>query len=608
MRQWRSILAGSLLASSLLQASLTVDDNKYITAYNKEISTLNQNFGALRTFDDYKDPKKRAKVEESFRRVKEVIKSFSDQKDRQVVSMQSSYKNMVRTYNSNLKSAGVSSTPKSSAKSVPQKSSSEKSLSELISDYNRIYNRSFKDYNAMRTDADIKDPKQQAQLNKDYKELTATLEAIKPLDPRTYQAAKRGYDDWVDAYKSKAKHFSGTNAVATASTSSNTEMTSEDRNNLKKFRSLYIENDYYFRNVDTVRLQDPTYRRPLESKLHQLQALLNPMRHKTFDRGVKRADSDLKKIEDIFASASTTSKKMAASVGNIEEEFKTIQSVFNKEQFDPRLQRDYISGDARNPQEVKEWAEMLKEYKELIPDMTKFLDKVRNNTVEGRKPAFAGYRHWFVNNVEDDIDDAINDSTRRWKTEMFNGITKYRNYKPAQLDRTMNSQSEVKELMEEYTIGMKALENQKVFDKVMLGTYAPATKKYIKDYAAYDKKLIKAKQMTLKNQRVPQAVENNPKLLALAKSLVQGNNSNISHMRITRKFMHNKVLKYSDGWYLLKWDSFIVSYVEKRGNRYFVKTAIISKNIAARYGVSNADWYARGTNLEGDEILKENIS
>jgi len=607
MRQWQSILAGSLLASSLLHASLSVDDNKYITAYNKEISSLNQNFGALRTFDDYKNPQKRAKVEESFKRVQEVIKSFSDQQDRQVVSMQRSYKNMVSTYNKNLKSAGVSPTHKSSAKSVTQKNSSEKSLSELISDYNRIYNRSFKDYNAMRTDADIKDPQQQAQLNKDYKELTTTLEAIKPLDPGTYKGAKRGYDDWVDAYKSKAKHFNGANAVAFASTSSSTEMTSEDRQNLKKFRSLYIENDYYFRNVDTVKLQDPSYREPLEAKLHKLQALLNPMRHKTFDRGVKRADSDLKKIEDIFASASTTSKELAASVDNIEEEFAAIKSVFDKEKFDPRLQRDYIRGEARTPQEVKEWAEMLKGYKQLIPSMTKFLDKVRNNTIEGRKPAFSNYSYWFANNVEDDIDNALKDSTRRWNTEMHNGIHKYRDYKPQELDRAMNSQSQVKELMDEFTVGMKALENQKAFDKVMLGTYTPTTKKYIKDYTAYDKKLAKAKQMTLKNQKMPQAVENDPKLLALAKSLVKGNNSNISHMRITRKFMHNEVLKYSEGWYLLKWDSFIVSYVEKKGSRYFVKSAVISKNVAARYGVSNTDWHAQGTNAEGDEILKENI-
>ena len=600
-----------ILSSSLAYGALTYDDNKYIKAYNREISSLNRDYAALRTIEDYKNPQKRAKVEAGFAKLKEVIKSFSDQKDSQVVRMQRSYKNMVKTYNSNLKTAGVkaSAPAKVSASSKKQKPSS-KSLNELVNDYNRIYNRAFKDYNGMRSDADIKDPKKQAQLNLDYKELTATLNAIKIVDSKRYSGAKRGYDDWVDAYRSIAKNFSGVNAVTVASSSNAKEMTSEDRYNLKKFRSLYIENDYYFRNVDTVKLQDPKYRKPLEAKLKQLQALLNPMRAKTFDRGVKRADSDLKKIEDIFASASTQSEKMAASVSNIDEELKIIQSVFNRDKFDPRLQRDYISGEARSPADVKQWATMLKDYKALIPDMTKFLNKVRNNTVEGRKQPFTRYRHWFVNSVESDIDSAIEDSTRRWGTEMFNGVVKYRRYSKKDFDSLFKSQSSVKEMMDEFNIGMKALTNQKVYEKVTFGKYTAKTQKYITDYKAYDKKLLRAKEMSLKNQKMPRGVENNPELISLTKSLMnEDGKKNVSHMRIVRKLMHNEVLKFSDGWYIHKWDSFMVAYVEKRGSKYFIKKDLISKDIANRYSlVQGGIWHVSG-NMSGNgvEILKENI-
>ena len=599
-----------LLSSSLAYGALTYDDNKYIKAYNKEISSLNRDYSALRTIEDYKNPQKRAKVEAGFAKLKEVIKSFSDQKDSQVVGMQRSYKNMVKTYNSNLKTAGVkASTPTKTATSSKKQKPSAKSLSELVNDYNRIYNRAFKDYNAMRSDADIQDPKKQAQLNLDYKELTATLNAIKPLDQKRYSGAKRGYDDWVDAYRSIAKNFSGANAVSVASSSSSKEMTSEDKYNLKKFRSLYIENDYYFRNVDTVKLQDPEYRKPLEAKLKQLQALLNPMRSKTFDRGVKRADSDLKKIEDIFASASTQSKKMAASVSNIGEELKIIQSVFDKEKFDPRLQRDYISGEPRSPEDVKQWATTLKDYKALIPDMTKFLNRVRNNTVEGRKQPFKTYRHWFVNNVDSDIDSAIGDATRNWDTEMFNGVVKYRTYSKRDFDSLFKSQSSVKDMMDEFKVGMKALSNQKVYEEVTFGKYSAKTQKYIADYKAYDKKLARAKEMSLKNQQMPLSVENNPELISLAKSMMREDaKKNISHMRIVRKFMHNQVLKFSDGWYVYKWDSFVVAYVEKRGSRYFIQEAVISKDIANRYAlVHGGKWHVQGVNGEGVEILKQNI-
>lgn len=600
-----------ILSSSLAYGALTYDDNKYIKAYNKEISSLNRDYSALRTIEDYKNPQKRAKVEAGFAKLKEVIKSFSDQKDSQVVRMQRSYKNMVKTYNSNLKTAGVkaSAPAKVRASSKKQKPSS-KSLNELVNDYNRIYNRAFKDYNAMRSDADIKDPKKQAQLNLDYKELTATLNAIKPLDKKRYSDAKRGYDDWVDAYRSIAKNFTGVNAVTVASSSNTKEMTSEDKYNLKKFRSLYIENDYYFRNVDTVKLQDPEYAKPLEAKLKQLQALLNPMRSKTFDRGVKRADSDLKKIEDIFASASTQSKKLAASVSNIGEELKIIQSVFDKEKFDPRLQRDYISGEARSPEDVKQWATTLKDYKALIPDMTKFLNKVRNNTVEGREQPFTTYRHWFVNSVESDIDSAILDSTRHWGTEMFNGIVKHRTYSKRDFDSLFKSQSSVKEMMDEFKVGMKALTNQKVYEEVTFGKYSAKTQKYINDYKAYDKKLARAKEMSLKNQQMPRAVENNPELISLTKSLMNAEGKkNTSHMRIVRKLMHNEVLKFDNGWYVHKWDSFMVAYVEKRGSKYFIKKDLISKDIASRYSlVQGGRWHVSG-NMSGAgvEIPKENI-
>ena len=506
-----SILAATLLlSSSLAFGALTYDDNKYINAYNKEISTLNQNYSALRTLEDYKDPQKRAKLEESFSSLKKVIKSFSDQKDPQVVRMQRGYKKMVTSYNKNLQKAGVGATAAKAKSSAPAK--------ELQ------------------------------------------------------------------------------------------QLTFEDKQNLKKFRSLYIQNDYYFRNVDKVKLQDPSYRAPLEAKLKELQALLNPMRGKTFDRGVKRADADLTKIEKIFTSASSESKKMASSVSNIKEELKAIQSVFDKKTFDPRLQRDYITGEPRSPEDVKEWALKLKEYKKLMPDMQKFLDKVKNNTIEGTKQEFKRYRTWFINSVSDDINDAILTSTRRWETEMRNGIIKYRNYKPSELNTMLKSQSGVRELLEEYTVGTKALENQKVYEQAMSGKLSAKTRGYVKDYKAYDTKLTDAKKAALKNQRLPRAISN-PKLLAVAKSKFKTSAlKNISHINVSKNLYHTNLLKYSDGWYMVRWDAFNVSFVERIGDRYFIKTASFKKDTENKYGLMNGgEWYLSTTTESGDEILKENL-
>ena len=183
----KKILFSSLLlflTALPVQAALTADDNKYISAYNKEVSAVNRNFSALRTLDDYKDAVKRSKLEKSFANLKKIIKSFSDQKDSQVISMQRNYKSMVTTYNKNLKIAGVGKKSKTSK--------SQKSINELINDYNRIYNKSVGDYNAMNSEAAMKDSKKQAELTKDYKLLTDSIEKLKVADNGMYKKAKGG--------------------------------------------------------------------------------------------------------------------------------------------------------------------------------------------------------------------------------------------------------------------------------------------------------------------------------------------------------------------------------------------------------------------------------
>jgi len=590
-----------LLVTTLsVEASLTADDNQYITAYNKEVSTVNKNFAALRTLDDYKDSAKRSKLENSFSNLKKIIKSFSDQKDSQVVSMQRNYKSMVTTYNKNLKVAGVGS--------KPQVSKSQKPLSELINDYNRIYNKSISDYNAMNSETAIKDSKKQAELSKDYKLLTASIEKLKTADAGVYKKAKSGYDSWVSAYKEKAKFFT---ASSTSATSSDV-MTAQDRANLKKFRSLYIENDYFFRNVDTVRLQDPKYAKPLEDTLHKLQALLNPMRHKTFDRGIKRADGDLKKIEKIFESASSKSKELATSVSNIDEQLEAIQSVFDQRNFDPRLIENNIIDEIKTPQEVTQWAKRLKAYQAMIPDMKKFLQTARANTVKGREPAFAQYTHWFKNNVEDDIAEAILDKSRSWDTKIRNGIAPNK-MRPDELTQQLQSQSNVKSLIENFEVGRKCLQNQMALEMAMDAKLSGKTTLTKNEYKAYDKKLVKAKRESLKNQKLPEAVTQNTKLISLAKSLMKKmgrKTGELSHMVIISDLRHSKELKYDGSWYMLRWDSFAVKFVEKVGNQYFINHAFFSKSIENKYGLTyGGKWYISGMSAPkgGDEIPKENL-
>ncbi len=532
MKKIGLLFGATLLCTTLTQAQLTVDDNKYIRAYNTEINNLNRNFSSMRTLDDYKNPQKRAKVEENFSKVRKIIKSFSDQHDRQVVSLQQSYKRMVQTYNKNLKLAGVIG------------------------------------------------KKAQKSVKKSQKKLET----------------KRG-------------EASG----ATANV-----LTSTDKSNLRKFRSEYISSDYLFRNIDSVALQDPKYRAELETALQKLQTLLNPMRSKTFDRGVARADSDLKKLEDAYAVAMAKSKKQAAAVnGDVAKELQAIQSVFDQQNFDPRLLRNYITGEILPLKEVENWAEEMKRYKSLYPKMRAFLQNVQNNSIEGRKPEFSRYAYWFETQVMDKIESAIKDKKQELGTEIFNGITKYRNYSKADMDRIFSNinyaQRDISEMLEEYTLGKKALANLVAIENIVDGSISAKSLQAQKDYDAYGKILNKAKSLSLKNQKMPTAATQDAKLLSIAKSLLPSSAKQPSAaMRITHDISRHRSLDYSQalGWHIMDYSAFAVAYAAKEGSVYRIKMVTFRKDNPEHYNRTHGGkWYLSSQTPAGYgiEIPKENI-
>ncbi len=59
---------------------------------------------------------------------------------------------------------------------------------------------------------------------------------------------------------------------------------------------------------------------------------------------------------------------------------------------------------------------------------------------------------------------------------------------------------------------------------------------------------------------------------------------------------------------MVRWDAFNVSFVERIGDRYFIKTASFKKDTENKYGLMNGgEWYLSTTTESGDEILKENL-
>jgi len=134
------------------------------------------------------------------------------------------------------------------------------------------------------------------------------------------------------------------------------------------------------------------------------------------------------------------------------------------------------------------------------------------------------------------------------------------------------------------------------------------TQAYIKDYKVFNYMLKDAKAVSLKNQKLPASISN-PKLLAIAKSKFKPEVlKKMSHINVFTNEVESKVLKYEDGWYLLHWKAFSVSFVEKIDNKYFIKYASFRKELSNRFGARhNGEWYVSQVSPKGTQIPKENL-
>lgn len=607
-----------VLFTSLLDAKLTVNDNKYITSYNKETSSLSRNFGSMRKMSDYQDNDKVQKVEDNFKKIENIIGKFSNQNDRQVIGMKTQLKNNKNNFYKNLK---IASKSKPKTKSNTQKGSNAKtempkeSLTQLVAQYNKEINNVTNALHSMNSAKDFANKSKMNKLHKHEVEIESILNKIKLIDARTYPAAKSSYDFYKKSYKKSAAFY----AVKTTSNSlsksnklpSNQKMTADDIYKLKKFRSNYIANDWMFRSIDSVKLQDSKYKKEFVDALNLLQGLLNPMRSKTFDRGVKRADADLKVIEEAYSKALGTSKKQASKAGDVDKQLEIVQQQFNKKTFDPRLQIgfDVIDDQAK----VRAWASKLKKDEAMIPDILAFIEKSRANSIKARSPEFTSYMYWFKNKVQRELKDAKNKELGVWNPKIKNGVP-FVEMKESSLQRDLKNQSRVKGMIEKYKVGKTSLANKMAFEKAYNGKVSSETLAMQKRYITFSKKLSSAMQESIKNQRLPKAVTIDASLMNIVKKLLPKLRKfgEISHMNAVSDVSTHKEYLFANGsWHIEITKTFTVSFVEKEGSHYFIKHVSLKYDEELYYGYINGKrkWYIYNLtpSMDGNEISKNNL-
>ena len=393
-------------------------------------------------------------------------------------------------------------------------------------------------------------------------------------------------------------------------------MSADER--VREFRSIYISEEPMFRSINVIEFQDPSYRVQYEDVITKLQTILNPIREDATSPAIVRASEELAALEKIYADALAQSEELSGSVEGIAEELEAIQSVFNQTEFDPRVPKDYLSDDPHSVDDVRRWAEDIKRYQDLLPEMMAFLDKVYNNTLEGQSPEFLSYYSWFKNSVPDALDDTIRDEFQSWEHDIFVGVERLR-YKGDGLEYQLESQSSVKDIYELLSFGKKVLANQIEAEKILYGAISDATEENIQKYAELEAILQEATKESLSNQKLSRAVSDNPELLAVARELIAKEPremGEVSHLRIVTDLtprtqidlMDNGVTKY---FAKQSWEIFNVEFVERHGDKYYIVFGSFRRNIQVsdafeKYGYN---WFTTCINsIESSvEILKENL-
>ncbi len=318
------------------------------------------------------------------------------------------------------------------------------------------------------------------------------------------------------------------------------------------------------------------------------------------------------------ASSSKTTHKETQKVvsqkstneGDIKKEYERIRSLFNKEEFDPRLLRNYITGDPNSPEEVTEWAESIKSYQDSLPGIKAFLDKTWKTTTLGNSREFRRYLQWFNNSVEDDIREAVFDKkSNQWKSDLLSGVIE-NGWKEEYLKRSLKSQSTVREIMGRYNRGATVLENQKIFEKIVDGKYSKSTQKYIKEYKELGKKLTQAKKDNIKNQRLPEPGAFNAKTVKLAKELLKKSGVKFSHLTLMQDITHYMKVEHVDNaFYVQKMDKFYVKFVAQKNGKHYIVDASFKKVIQWHPNPQRAfnKWYLYNVEQieRGDQILKK---
>ncbi len=622
MKQCRILLTGkkylivlvmALLMSPFANAKITKEDKQIYKKYNGKIKILSNEVKQLRTIKDYKNKSKIDSIEKKFVNLDTLLKSMSDQNDVNVKKLRKGFDNFYNVFATNVKKAGGSKPTQkkvvTSSKPI-KKSNGKKTVQDVFSEFNNNLKNAKTGVINHKKWADYTNPKNIQNMKKLFAKVELSLKEMKPFKNSNERSAKNAYASLKKTYDTnltEAKKIVKRDKATSNSSSANKkeQLSSSDRKLLKKIRNIFIRNDYKFREIDVISLQNPKYDKELKVIIDKLEQMIAPIKDKTFDRSVRKTLKDFNTVKTTYNNAKGISTNLASKSGDIDSQLNMIQKLFNDKDFDPRIKTD-------NPAKIKEWAKQMRNYKNAIPKTLKFFEHAKATSIKARSDKFSSYSHWFKSYVEDRINYAITDKNNRWDVKIRDGLYPL-TYKPKSLENTLKHQDDVKLILEKLAIAKKANRAKEIFEETYYKSISSKTKENKISILKLEEKTRTAQLNAIKNKKLPKPISTDQKLLKLVKKHIHSVGrklGNIEKIIITSTPKIDNYIQWDgENWHHSKWEWFSYKVVEKEKDRYFIKEGSLRKNLKgwSMYQVEDNVWFLWHLSLEGDEILKENI-
>lgn len=376
-------------------------------------------------------------------------------------------------------------------------------------------------------------------------------------------------------------------------------LSADDKKRIADFRMEFNRLSYAVKtDLDPISLQDPAVLARATANLDKLRGPLDGVVART-DKAFLAEYARYEEIQQQYDAAVAESKSRAGKAGDVDAELALIQKHFPRDSFDPSLPKE------ATPDQVEEWARKLTGWLAAVEQASAFFKRAEGLSIKARSPEFQQYSYWFTSNVKGKITYALKWAREEFEAPIDPGLHPptggYYSTDPAYVAASVKTVEK----------GIAGALRLLALQRGSLGKEDPATRKQLEGLYAAMEKVAGGADAALKANRLPEPASKDPKLLAIAeKALAAGKEEwgilNWSHLVINYdRHVQEDVLHRGDWLYYYKWEEFQVTFVEKVGAEYWVRTALL-KNYLLGADIEPGKWEIAASQ-RWNRILPENI-